>query len=52
MKVYQSGYGVNGAKIVSSDHQAGNGVIHVIDTIMFPPDETIHEKITANKKLR
>ena len=28
---------VNGAKVVAADIMVGNGVIHVIDTVMLPP---------------
>jgi len=30
---------VGGAKVVTTDIQASNGVIHVIDTVMLPPNE-------------
>lgn len=29
---------VNGAKVVKADVKADNGVIHVIDTVLMPPD--------------
>ncbi len=45
-------YGVNNAKIVSSDHTAGNGVIHVIDRVMFPPQGAAIDKIHDESKLR
>jgi uncharacterized surface protein with fasciclin (FAS1) repeats len=32
-----SGVTVNGAKVTSADVLAGNGVIHVIDTVILPP---------------
>ena len=28
---------VNGAKVVTADIAASNGVIHVIDTVLLPP---------------
>lgn len=33
-----SGVTVNDAKVVQSDIQASNGVIHVIDKVILPPD--------------
>lgn len=32
------GVTVNGAKVVQADIVADNGVIHVIDTVIVPPD--------------
>jgi uncharacterized surface protein with fasciclin (FAS1) repeats len=32
-----SGVTVNGAKVTTADVPAGNGVIHVIDTVLLPP---------------
>jgi len=29
---------VNNAKVVKTDISTSNGVIHVIDTVMLPPD--------------
>jgi uncharacterized surface protein with fasciclin (FAS1) repeats len=31
------GVTINGAKVVTADIQATNGVIHVIDTVIMPP---------------
>ncbi|MEY2611787.1 MAG: hypothetical protein RL069_599, partial [Planctomycetota bacterium] len=28
---------VNGAKILATDVDAGNGVIHIIDSVILPP---------------
>jgi uncharacterized surface protein with fasciclin (FAS1) repeats len=33
-----SGVTVNGAKVISADIDASNGVIHVIDAVILPPD--------------
>ena len=33
-----NGVTVNGAKVVQADVMASNGVIHVIDTVILPPD--------------
>jgi uncharacterized surface protein with fasciclin (FAS1) repeats len=30
---------INGAKIVATDIEASNGVIHVIDAVILPPEE-------------
>jgi uncharacterized surface protein with fasciclin (FAS1) repeats len=34
-----SGVMINGAKVVSADIAASNGVIHVIDKVILPPQE-------------
>lgn len=45
-------FSVNGAMLVSSDHQAGNGVIHIIDRVLFPPETTAIGKIREEPSLR
>lgn len=37
IKVHDGGVWVAGAKVVTTDIQASNGVIHVIDSVMLPP---------------
>ncbi len=45
------GFSVNSAKIVSSNHEAGNGVIHVIDSVLTPPTETAFQRIREQPAL-
>lgn len=33
------GVKINDAKVIAADVEAGNGVIHVIDTVLLPPDD-------------
>ena len=33
------GVAINGAKVVQADIEASNGVIHVIDTVLLPPEK-------------
>ena len=43
---------VDGAKVVAVDQNATNGVIHVIDKVMFPlPSEDIPKTVAANSEL-
>lgn len=47
----ERGFDVSGARVVSRDHQAGSGVIHVIDKVMFPPEGTAVDKLGADARL-
>lgn len=42
---------VNNAKISSPDNEAENGVIHVIDKVMIPPDGLVVDKVHEESKL-
>ena len=44
-------YGVNSAKITDANNKAGNGIIHVIDRVLFPPEQTAMQKIKADPRL-
>lgn len=46
-----SGVSVNGAKVTQADVQASNGVIHVIDRVLFPPAGNIIATASANANL-
>ena len=35
---------VNGAKVVAADVEASNGVVHIIDSVILPPEEEKEEK--------
>ncbi|NDJ85190.1 MAG: fasciclin domain-containing protein, partial [Chloroflexi bacterium] len=39
---------INDSKVVTTDIQASNGVIHVIDTVLQPVDQTIADVVVAN----
>lgn len=43
-----SGLSVNGAKLVTSDLKADNGVIHVIDRVLIPASQNLLTYIQAN----
>lgn len=43
---------INNAKIVVTDIQASNGVIHVIDTVILPPTKDIVDTAIANPQLK
>ena len=42
------GFVVNNASVVQSDIEASNGVIHVIDTVLLPADETLSSSAAGN----
>ena len=39
-----SGVKVNGATVIATDIEASNGVIHVIDAVILPPDLSARER--------
>ena len=39
---------INDAKVVTADVEAGNGVIHVIDTVLLPPTEEAAEEMMGS----
>ena len=41
------GVRVNDAKVVNTDLRASNGVIHVIDTVLLPPDDIVDTAASA-----
>lgn len=45
------GVKVNNANVISADIMAGNGVIHVIDTVMMPPVESQAEEMPAESAM-
>ncbi|MEO0793814.1 MAG: fasciclin domain-containing protein [Verrucomicrobiota bacterium] len=40
VEVSESGVTIDGANVVATDIVTGNGVIHVIDTVILPPEST------------
>ncbi|MFC3159685.1 Uncaracterized surface protein containing fasciclin (FAS1) repeats [Chryseobacterium arachidis] len=46
-----SGVYVNGAKVVTADVMARNGVVHVIDKVLMPPTNNIVQAAQANPNL-
>ena len=46
------GFGINGAKIISANHLSHNGVVHVIDKILFPPEGSAMDRVQENPELR
>ncbi|MDZ7764059.1 MAG: fasciclin domain-containing protein [Melioribacteraceae bacterium] len=47
IKVSDSGVLLNDSKVTTTDIQASNGVIHVIDTVLLPPSE--NKQATSKK---
>lgn len=43
IKLSSAGVMVNGANVVKADVKARNGIIHVIDNVLFPPDKNLVE---------
>jgi transforming growth factor-beta-induced protein len=43
---------VDGAKVIITDVQTSNGVIHVIDTVMIPPKANIVETLAADGRFK
>lgn len=41
------GVRVNDAKVVNADIRASNGIIHVIDTVLLPPDDIVDTAVAA-----
>jgi uncharacterized surface protein with fasciclin (FAS1) repeats len=50
IKVQDSGVTVDAAKVVTTDIECDNGVIHVIDSVILPADKTIPETAAAAGK--
>ncbi|WP_353484342.1 fasciclin domain-containing protein [Haliscomenobacter sp.] len=46
-----TGVSINGAKVTQADLNASNGVIHVIDAVLFPPSVNIVGLASANANL-
>jgi len=49
LKADKTGVTVNGAKVVKTDVTASNGVIHVIDTVVLPPENIVATAAKAGK---
>jgi transforming growth factor-beta-induced protein len=43
IKVEEDQVFINGAKVVKADIVCGNGVIHVIDSVLLPTEKTAKE---------
>ncbi len=52
IKVDGSTVTVDGAKIVATDIECDNGVIHIIDAVILPADKTIPETAAAAKSFK
>ena len=52
IKVADSTVMVDGAKVVTTDIECDNGVIHVIDSVILPADKNIPEVATAAEKFK
>ena len=52
IKVVDSTVMIDGAKVVTTDIECDNGVIHVIDSVILPADKNIPEVATAAEKFK
>ena len=52
IKVVDSTAMIDGAKVVTTDIECDNGVIHVIDSVILPADKNIPEVATAAEKFK
>ena len=52
IKVADSTVMIDGAKVVTTDIECDNGVIHVIDSVILPADKNIPEVATAAEKFK
>lgn len=52
IKVVDSTVIIDGAKVVTTDIECDNGVIHVIDSVILPADKNIPEVATAAEKFK
>ena len=43
---------VSGSPIVSGDHKAGNGVVHVIDTLLLTGTKSLYDTVKAYSELK
>lgn len=46
-----SGVSINGARVITADVQADNGVIHVIDRVLMPPTQNLMQLAQNNNNL-
>ncbi|XP_041359331.1 transforming growth factor-beta-induced protein ig-h3-like isoform X2 [Gigantopelta aegis] len=51
VNVYRGGLVVNNARITSMDHTCENGVVHKIDKVLMPPQDSIMEIIAKDHEL-
>ena len=42
---------LQGSNLVSADNTASNGIIHVVDSVLLPPSQTLLELINSNPSL-
>ena len=45
-------FGINSARIVSKDHAVSNGIVHVIDEVLWPPEGMLMEKIQEDPQMK
>jgi len=49
--LHPGGFSVNGARFVSANHETQNGVIHIIDRILSPPELSVWVKVQQSPSL-
>ncbi len=45
-------YGINSAIIVSKDNDVSNGIVHVIDEVLWPPEDLLMDKVQDDPQLQ
>ncbi|GAB1608744.1 transforming growth factor-beta-induced protein ig-h3-like [Argonauta hians] len=51
VNVYRNGITVDDAKLLKSDRESGNGVIHTIDRVLIPPEHTLMGLVRSDPTL-
>ncbi|XP_071087717.1 transforming growth factor-beta-induced protein ig-h3-like [Haliotis cracherodii] len=51
ISIYRGGVAINNAKVLDKDRVCGNGVIHKIDTVLMPPEDTLMGQVMADPEL-
>ncbi|XP_013413795.1 transforming growth factor-beta-induced protein ig-h3 [Lingula anatina] len=52
INVYRAQPSIEASSIEKGDFEAANGVIHIIDRVIFPPEQTLDEIMTEDECLR
>ncbi|XP_014775042.1 transforming growth factor-beta-induced protein ig-h3 [Octopus bimaculoides] len=51
VNVYRKGIMVDDARVMTSDRKSGNGVIHTIDKVLIPPEQTLMGLVQSDPTL-
>lgn len=42
---------VEGARVIGANYRASNGIVHIVDKVMMPPEGTIADILAAKPEL-